>query len=404
MNIKSSLLVLAICAWINFACQSSLAQKSSAQLIVEESKPLPPPAQHVLGTIDYRPTAQENPFFERLGEEDRRTGDIMQEYSLQNKTGKYVSWCGIVRTIKNDFKALTTTATVEMKFFDGSQDSHMMSVDWHGDGDFTVDMNTCVDIPLLSLIRVYGKVNNYKNGIPNLNAEYIRIWPWGLFNFMNLSEHGDNHWTKLSKVDEKDIYSAYPNFKYYSDRLGTPPKSQRFIGFSQPDKPDSITNQQIRASGNPLDLYITRALDRLDNKYLDGTITDTTEAIKLDKNCSAAYGIRAMAEREKGLYQAALADVNFALMLNPLSHASYSTRGQIYSCLEDHQSAIKDFSKAIELKPTFHTRYLARAEAFEALGKYQEAIDDYNRYLQIEPNAKRIQIRRDKLAAKLKTK
>ena len=90
-----------------------------------------------------------------------------------------------------------------------------------GAGDFrAVLRGTGHKIQRLSLARIYGEVA--KDGdSPEVAADYVRLWDWGLFTFMNYGNDQSNpKWVALRKVEPKDAYSHVPNQAYYEQRLG----------------------------------------------------------------------------------------------------------------------------------------------------------------------------------------
>jgi hypothetical protein len=66
---------------------------------------------------------------------------------------------------------------VEHKYFDGLCDPDLQIVSVYGAGDFTASIRAEADkIPMLSLVRVYGKVSKAKDGTPRVEADYVRVW------------------------------------------------------------------------------------------------------------------------------------------------------------------------------------------------------------------------------------
>lgn len=197
----------------------------AAATIVEHSQPWPRPEPGTLGTMGYPPTDTEKPFFDKLSPKERVAGSwsMFEEYSIKGKTGTYISWCGIVRKINEDSTARLTKLLIEMKYFDGLTDTHIMAVSFNGAGDFLADLNGAgTGVKRLSLVRVYGRVEREAQGIPEVRADYVRDWDWGLFTFLQAygKQKGSSEWRKLNKVDLNHIYDPFPTTKYYLDRLG----------------------------------------------------------------------------------------------------------------------------------------------------------------------------------------
>jgi hypothetical protein len=180
-----------------------------------------------LATCDYKPVAQEAPFFNQLSDAEKTNGGMSQSYSIHGKTGTRVAWFGIVRGITPPGeKGGEVTLLVEHKYFDGLTDCHIMLVQWTGGGDFIARLR--VDpaaIPALSLVRVYGTVTGEKARVPEVHADYIRVWPWMTFTFMDLSgnDHSNPRWLKsATAVGRANVYAPYPNQNYYLNVLGDP--------------------------------------------------------------------------------------------------------------------------------------------------------------------------------------
>ena len=204
-----------------------------AKTIVEQSQPLPPPPPGILGSGHYKPTDLEQPFFLKLAPEDQKqakwTGPhIAVGAPITGRKGNYVSWFGIVRKINRENGGKITDLLIENKYFDGTSDTHIMTVSFNGAGDFTAIVNSPNPaIKDLSLVRVYGTVEDETNGIPTVAASYIRQWDWGLFNFMTYADQsGNDSWKKYSNVKSvpigtgrDPIYHPFPDKQYYRDRL-----------------------------------------------------------------------------------------------------------------------------------------------------------------------------------------
>ncbi len=181
-----------------------------------------------LATCSYRPVQAEAPFFSHLSEKERTNDTVFGgNYTIHGKSGTYVAWFGVVRGITPAaHPGGDVTLLVQHHFFDGMTDCHIMLVAKSGDGDFVARLR--VDparIPALGLVRIYGKVTSEDARVPEVAAEYIRVWPWMTFTFTDLAgeDHSNPRWLKYSKVKPSDqIYVPYPNENYYLDVLGDP--------------------------------------------------------------------------------------------------------------------------------------------------------------------------------------
>ena len=98
----------------------------------------------------------------------------------------------------------------------------MQVVSIYGAGDFEAIISADItSIPLLSLVRVYGKVSKGAGGIPEIRPDYVRTWDWGLFTFMDYGLDKTNEaWLKLRKIKGDAVYSSRPDKRFYEERLG----------------------------------------------------------------------------------------------------------------------------------------------------------------------------------------
>ncbi|SPE21377.1 exported hypothetical protein [Candidatus Sulfotelmatomonas gaucii] len=190
---------------------------------VKELKPT-----DTLATCSYRPVAAEAPFFARLSEKERTNDTVFGgDYTIHGKTGTEVAWFGIVRGITLPAeKNGDVTLLVQHHFFDGMTDCHIMLVAKSGDGDFIASFKgDPAKIPALALVRIYGKVTGENARVPEVDVEYIRVWPWLTFTFTDLAgeDHSNPRWQKSSKVKLSErLYVPYPNENYYLNVLGDP--------------------------------------------------------------------------------------------------------------------------------------------------------------------------------------
>jgi hypothetical protein len=189
--------------------------------VVEHSKPLPWLGS--LGTMAYKPTELERPFLSKLPDGEQATARLGEHaYTLSDKVGKSVGWFGIVRSVSEDREKKVTHVKAEMKHFDGMTDLHLQVVSITGAGDFAaVIPGVDHDIQLLSLVRVYGKVAGESDHLPQVDAEYVRVWRWGLFTFMEYGDDKSNpEWKKLRQRSGTKVYSSRPDKEYYESLLG----------------------------------------------------------------------------------------------------------------------------------------------------------------------------------------
>lgn len=211
-----------------------------------------------LSTCDYKPAVKEAPFFRRLSESEQITGSPMTEYSIHGKQGRYVSWFGVVRDAV-EAKPGGVTLLIEQKAFDGLTDCHIMLVSFKGLGDFrAVYFPGHEQVPPLSLVRIYGTVTTEKNGIPEVKAEYVRVWPQLTFTFSDdgPKDAGNPEWARLCTLcrQGKRIYNPYPAREYYVQTLGAAPVN-RIAGSD---------GQTASPAGNPSAAAGVRGLVRVD--------------------------------------------------------------------------------------------------------------------------------------------
>ncbi len=205
-----------VLALLLFAAPLSLAATPTVEHVTQK-----PARQPGLGSTSYTPSPAERPFLDRLGAEERETGGMFKDYDLAKKHGVSVSWFGIVRQVTE--KNGQTTLLVEHKGFDGITDSHILSLDFNGSGDFLVHVGGVGhELQRLSLVRVYGTVRVTQGAMPELQAEFVRNWHWGTFTFLMASgpQRGSEAWRKLNRVPLGAIYEPYPADSYYEQRLG----------------------------------------------------------------------------------------------------------------------------------------------------------------------------------------
>lgn len=214
--------VLALAAIGAFA----LGATAQTPIDVQPVKELKP--TDTLATCAYRPVAGEAPFFSRLSEAEKTNDTAFGgNYTMHGKAGTYVAWFGIVRGITSAAQSGgDVTLLVQHHFFDGMTDCHIMLVAKSGDGDFVAKLKVDpAQIPALALVRIYGKVTSETARVPEVEVDYIRVWPWMTFTFTDLAgeDHSNPRWRKYSKVGPSDrIYVPYPNENYYLNVLGDP--------------------------------------------------------------------------------------------------------------------------------------------------------------------------------------
>jgi hypothetical protein len=198
---------------------------AAAETVVEHAEALPPPPANQLATTRYRPSPAEAPHLEALDPAEQSTGSAFEDYSITGKVGTGVSWFGIIRGLQEDAAANQTRVLVEMKYFDGLTDTHILCLSWNGAGDFVARVpGVGLDLELLSLVRVYGTVAAEKDGVPRVDATFVRHWAQPLFTFLMAygTEQGNPTWREHCTVPDGSIYDPRPDADYYLRRLGRP--------------------------------------------------------------------------------------------------------------------------------------------------------------------------------------
>jgi hypothetical protein len=144
-----------------------------------------------------------------------------------------VSWFGLVREIDREKDGSITSLRIEQKYSQGMSDAHIQTVSINVGGDFRVRLKVKTEdlIPLV-LIRVYGTVESEQDGIPVVNAVYVRVWHWFQFNFSEFGVDKSNpEWVKRREAGVT-AYRARVSPEYYFERIGPTEEEARQIGDS----------------------------------------------------------------------------------------------------------------------------------------------------------------------------
>ena len=191
-------------------------------LVEQETAPEKVKRTGSLGTRGYAPREKEKAFFEKLDPDERTNGSMLKgDYAIKGKKGKAVSWFGIVREVKTEKDR--HEILLDHKYFDGLTDTHIMALSFHGSGDFKATLQAKeLKLETLVLARVYGTVEDEKEGVPSLKATYLRVFPWKTFTFLACygEDRTNEKWKKLCTIDEEKIYNPWPDDDYYVKRLG----------------------------------------------------------------------------------------------------------------------------------------------------------------------------------------
>jgi hypothetical protein len=225
------------------------ADAPEPKTVVEISQPQAP-AQFV-GTVVSAGSEQERPFQKKITERpiDLWAGNAMpppvganedpqkaaeqkklqdeelakaKAYSLAKQAGEYVGWFAIVRDSTWNEGAQRMELLLQHCYSDGLSNPDIQVVSINGAGDFRAMVREKAgNIPLLSLVHVYGKVSAGKDGVPEVAADYVRVWDWGLFTFMDYGIDKTNaKWRALRHIDSHEIYDPHPSSQFYEQVLG----------------------------------------------------------------------------------------------------------------------------------------------------------------------------------------
>jgi hypothetical protein len=180
------------------------------------------------GTCDYSPTELEEAWFNRLSEKDRRTLQTTPDekypstFQLAGHRDQFVSWWGIVRDIKRLPNGKGATLLIQNTYDDGQTDCNRQTVQIYGAGDFEANLTELPkDIIPLVLVRVYGVVTDERENRPVIKADYMRVWHWLQFNFMDFGEdHSNPEWKKRQNLPKDALIYDIISQAYYLERLG----------------------------------------------------------------------------------------------------------------------------------------------------------------------------------------
>lgn len=186
------------------------------------------PFESSIATAGYSPTDTEEQFLDLLSTDEQRTvrsrpGEpVHADFQLQGHVGRFVSWFGIVREVAHEASKSSGSLLIENKYFRASKDEPPQTVSINGSGDFRAILTSFTEGLPLSLVRVYGTVIREVDGAPVVQAEYIRVWRWGEFDFDDYGlNKGDPRWSRSRKLQPNEsVRQAQLSADYYIRRLG----------------------------------------------------------------------------------------------------------------------------------------------------------------------------------------
>ncbi|MCY7332779.1 MAG: caspase family protein [Pseudanabaena sp. CAN_BIN31] len=119
---------------------------------------------------------------------------------------------------------------------------------------------------------------------------------------------------------------------------------------------------------------------------LEGSLSDYTEAIRINPSDYLVYYLRGLAIFKVGDYASSINDYSAALEIKDDHAASYQQRGVARHFLEDHEEAISDLNRAIYLKPQDVKGYYFRGLSKRAIYNSQGALVDFRAIVKLLEN------------------
>jgi tetratricopeptide (TPR) repeat protein len=114
-------------------------------------------------------------------------------------------------------------------------------------------------------------------------------------------------------------------------------------------------------------------------------IADFTEAIRLNKDNTAAFAGRGRANFAIENLAGAIADYSEAIRLSPATADLYVQRGHVYIVSNQLDAAISDLTQAIKLNPSSAQAFNARGAAYDKKKDFDKAIADYTSAIALFP-------------------
>jgi tetratricopeptide (TPR) repeat protein len=235
-----------------------------------------------------------------------------------------------------------------------------------------------------------------------LLAEYQALTvPSGYFDEAMTKLRGDRYLNRdvsliLHPTPLKDVAEVERKIQI-ADQLPTPTEEQLTAEqlferanahFAKGDIQNTITNltEAIRLNPAFARAYNNRAVaqERIGN--LEAAIEDYTQAIHYNSNYAIAFKNRGVAFFAKGDVSSAIADFNSSISIDPRNDLAYVNRGML-RCYEkgDFEGAIMDLTKAITLKPDFSPHYFDRGNMWRKNGNLDNAISDFSKAVKLNP-------------------
>jgi len=130
---------------------------------------------------------------------------------------------------------------------------------------------------------------------------------------------------------------------------------------------------------------VARGDDRLASKEYDKALDDYTEALRLDRNCAAAYVARGRAWAKKHYRDREIADLTEAIKLEPNNATYRVARAESWTAQGMHKPAMADYDDALRLAPDNPSIWVSRGNEWRRHLKFDDAIADFTRASQVDP-------------------
>jgi Tfp pilus assembly protein PilF len=124
----------------------------------------------------------------------------------------------------------------------------------------------------------------------------------------------------------------------------------------------------------------------LEQRDFERAIASLDDAIRLDPDAAAAYGLRAFANWNKGNVDAAIRDYGAAIERDPSNVANRLNRAIALNRKGEHQAAIEDLDRVIAAEPANANARNSRCWAHGVLAHLDEALADCNEALKLRPD------------------
>jgi tetratricopeptide (TPR) repeat protein len=142
---------------------------------------------------------------------------------------------------------------------------------------------------------------------------------------------------------------------------------------------------------DPFSTLDTTSRNVLKQSWIESSVEDYTEAIRIDPDYFEAYMGRAntyyrysFSTSDWDEPELAIQDYTEAIRIDPDSKLAYSERGRVHHDMGQYRLAIQDYTEAIRIGPNDRSYYYNRARGYREIG-YQAAADrDMAKYNELE--------------------